>query len=81
MSPQYVFMDLETFEETRLQRDDSWARYKKEGSNVEVGGWNDKVAAPLCLQSHEAFCLQLYQLSAAITRLIFWNFVCGQKDV
>lgn len=41
---QYVFMDLETYEETRLGRDESWAKYLKEGFTVALVIWNDKVS-------------------------------------
>ena len=40
---QYVFMDLENYEETRLGRDESWAKYLKEGFTVALVVWNDKV--------------------------------------
>lgn len=43
---QYVFMDMETYEETRIPRDESWAKYLKEGSTVALVLWNDK--ASLC---------------------------------
>lgn len=38
----YVFMDLETYEETRLEKDD-WAKYLKEGTNVTLQFHNGKV--------------------------------------
>lgn len=41
---QYVFMDLETYEETRLGREESWAKYLKEGFTVALIVWNDKVS-------------------------------------
>ena len=31
---QYVFMDMATYEETRVPRDDDWAKYMKEGMEV-----------------------------------------------
>lgn len=40
---QYVFMDMTTYEETRLPKDDAWAKYLKEGMECEVLVWNDKV--------------------------------------
>ncbi|KAL3140359.1 hypothetical protein ABBQ38_004620 [Trebouxia sp. C0009 RCD-2024] len=40
---EYVFMDLDTYEETRLGRDESWAKYLKEGFTVALVIWNDKV--------------------------------------
>lgn len=53
---QYVFMDLETYEETRLGRDESWAKYLKEGFTVALVVWNDKVSlsahATMLLPSH-----------------------------
>ena len=36
-------MDLETYEETRLKKDESWAKYLKEGFTVALVVWNDKV--------------------------------------
>ena len=36
-------MDLESYEETRLKKDDSWAKYLKEGFTVALVVWNDKV--------------------------------------
>jgi Elongation factor P (EF-P) OB domain len=36
-SMQYVFMDLSTYEETRLPKDDSWAKWLKVGSDTCVG--------------------------------------------
>ncbi|GIL74664.1 hypothetical protein Vretimale_2310 [Volvox reticuliferus] len=38
----YVFMDTETYEETRLKRDE-WAQYLKEGTTVELLFYNGKV--------------------------------------
>lgn len=38
-------MDSETYEETRLKRDESWAKYLKEGSTIALVVWNDKVSA------------------------------------
>jgi len=40
---QYVFMNLDSFEETRLPKDDAWAKYLKEGANVNLLTWNGKV--------------------------------------
>ena len=40
---EYVFMNLESFEEIRLPRDDSWAKYLKEGMSVSVLTWNGKI--------------------------------------
>lgn len=39
----YVFMDMSTYEETRLVEDKSWSKYLKEGAEVDVLTWNDKV--------------------------------------
>ncbi len=36
---QYVFMDLTTYEETRLPKDDSWAKWLKEGAEVALVRW------------------------------------------
>jgi translation elongation factor P len=38
----YVFMDVETYEETRLPKDD-WANWLKEGTTVELLFYNGKV--------------------------------------
>ncbi|KAG2441551.1 hypothetical protein HXX76_003172 [Chlamydomonas incerta] len=39
---EYVFMDTETYEETRLKKDD-WANFLKEGTTVELLFYNGKV--------------------------------------
>ncbi|EEH53136.1 uncharacterized protein MICPUCDRAFT_52036 [Micromonas pusilla CCMP1545] len=39
---QFVFMDMETYEETRID-DDDFSKYLLEGQNCEVLSWNDKV--------------------------------------
>lgn len=31
---QYVFMDMSSYEETRVKKDESWAKYLKEGMEV-----------------------------------------------
>lgn len=36
-------MDMQSYEETRVQRDESWAKYLKEGDDVSVLLWNGKV--------------------------------------
>lgn len=36
-------MDMTTYEETRVKRDESWAKYLKEGMDVSVLVWNGKV--------------------------------------
>ncbi len=58
MHMQYVFMDMNTYEETRLVRDETWAKYMKEGLQVALIVWNDKVrnssfAVSLCMPLHE----------------------------
>lgn len=40
---QYVFMDMSTYEETRVKGDDAWIKYLKEGMDVGVVIWNGKV--------------------------------------
>ena len=40
---QYVFMDNESYEETRLKKDEGWSRYLKEGTEVALLFWNGKV--------------------------------------
>ena len=40
---EFVFMNLESFEEIKLPRDDSWAKYLKEGMSVSVLTWNGKI--------------------------------------
>lgn len=36
-------MDLENYEETRLPKEDSWAKFLKEGSEAQLLRWNDRV--------------------------------------
>jgi translation elongation factor P len=36
-------MDMTSYEETRVMKDDSWAKYLKEGMDVSVLVWNGKV--------------------------------------
>ncbi len=40
---EYVFMDMSTYEETRVKYDESWAKYMKEGMDVSVLVWNGNV--------------------------------------
>ncbi|KAK9841668.1 hypothetical protein WJX74_009834 [Apatococcus lobatus] len=40
---QYVFMDMETYEEQRLVKDESWAKWLTEGMNVQLVIWEGKV--------------------------------------
>ncbi|KAL4424103.1 hypothetical protein ABPG75_001404 [Micractinium tetrahymenae] len=40
---EYVFMDMQSYEETRIPRDEDWAKYLKEGMDVGVLLWNGKV--------------------------------------
>ena len=40
---EYVFMDMTSYEETRVKKDESWAKYLKEGMDVSVLVWNGKV--------------------------------------
>lgn len=40
---EYVFMDMSTYEETRVKKDESWAKYMKEGMDVSVLVWNGNV--------------------------------------
>ena len=40
---QYVFMDMETYEEQRLEKDDAWAKWLTEGMNVQLVIWEGKV--------------------------------------
>jgi translation elongation factor P len=39
----YVFMDMATYEETRIKKDETWAKYMKEGMDVGILAWNGKV--------------------------------------
>eukprot|EP01024_Parvocaulis_polyphysoides_P048070 TRINITY_DN4560_c0_g1_i1.p3 TRINITY_DN4560_c0_g1~~TRINITY_DN4560_c0_g1_i1.p3 ORF type:complete len:112 (-),score=13.64 TRINITY_DN4560_c0_g1_i1:288-623(-) len=39
----YVFMSMDTYEETRVPKDESWSKFLKEGANVSIITWNDKV--------------------------------------
>ena len=36
-------MDTSTYDETRLKRDEDWARYLKEGADVNLLFWNGRV--------------------------------------
>ena len=36
-------MDMATYEETRVPRDDDWAKYMKEGMEVSLLKWNGRV--------------------------------------
>ena len=36
-------MDMTSYEETRVKKDESWAKYLKEGMDVSVLVWNGKV--------------------------------------
>ena len=38
-------MDMTTYEETRLPRDETWAKYMKEGLQVSLIVWNEKVGS------------------------------------
>jgi Elongation factor P (EF-P) OB domain len=40
---QYAFMDMASFEETRVPGDDSWVKYLKEGMDVQLVLWNGRV--------------------------------------
>ena len=33
----------QTYEETRVKKDDAWAKYMKEGADVQLVTWNGKV--------------------------------------
>ncbi|KAK9813353.1 hypothetical protein WJX73_001803 [Symbiochloris irregularis] len=39
----YIFMDSESYEESRVRRDDSWAKYLKEGQDALLVHWHDRV--------------------------------------
>jgi len=39
---QYVFMDLETYEESRIPEDETWSKYLKEGLTVSIVTWEGK---------------------------------------
>ncbi|UPR03254.1 elongation factor P [Chloropicon primus] len=40
---QYVFMDMTSYEEIRLEKDDTWAKFLKEGMEAGVLEWEGKV--------------------------------------
>lgn len=55
---QYVFMDMETYNETRLSRDDAWAKYLKEGAVCSLMFYDGKVrraatGAQQCMTYHQ----------------------------
>ena len=64
---QYVFMDMTTYEETRLARDESWAKYMKEGLDVSLVVWNDKVNAPCYLNAYCYLIVWCYIIVLAFT--------------
>lgn len=39
----YVFMDMTSYEEVRIEEDSEWSKYLKEGMVVQVMEWNGKV--------------------------------------
>ncbi|KAK9841777.1 hypothetical protein WJX81_002305 [Elliptochloris bilobata] len=39
----FVFMDTTTYDETRLKRDEDWAKYLKEGADVNLLFWKGRV--------------------------------------
>mmetsp|Transcript_61176 Transcript_61176/g.193807 ORF Transcript_61176/g.193807 Transcript_61176/m.193807 type:complete len:261 (+) Transcript_61176:2-784(+) len=39
----YVFMDMTSFEETRVPKDDDWAKFLKEGEDVKIQVYNGNV--------------------------------------
>lgn len=39
----YVFMDMENYEETRVKKDDEWAKYLKEGTDCQLLFYNGDV--------------------------------------
>ncbi len=45
-------MNMETYEETRLRKDDSWAKYMVEGMDVSLLTWNGKVGQQLVPSEH-----------------------------
>lgn len=51
-------MDMKTYEETRLARDDTWAKYMKEGLSVALIVWNDKASARHNVHSCTRRCAQ-----------------------
>ena len=65
-------MDLETYEETRLGRDESWAKYLKEGFTVAMVVWNDKVSPPANanVQSTRHVSSGVYECATTDTRLL-----------
>jgi hypothetical protein len=59
---QYVFMDNESYEETRLARDQDWAKYLKEGAVCYVVFYQGKVGR--CVDSDQ-WCEGLLQCNGA----------------
>lgn len=43
LAVQYVFMDNVSYEERRVKKDDSWAKFLQEGADVSLVLWNNKV--------------------------------------
>lgn len=50
---QFVFMDMSTYEEIRVQKDLAWAKYLTEGASVSLVLWNGTVR---CLGGGVACC-------------------------
>ncbi len=78
---QYVFMDMTTYEETRLARDDTWAKYMKEGLNVALIVWNEKVGIDCLNKQHEQLTLwsslhPIYR-SSQVTRIMLLLCILG----
>ena len=76
-------MDLETYEETRLGRDESWAKYLKEGQTVALVVWNDKVSstatATMCVCSHASTdCVSMHNSRYKVEALPqAWLHICA----
>lgn len=51
-------MDMETYEEQRLEKDDSWAKWLTEGMNVQLVIWEGKVISVDVPKSVELFITQ-----------------------
>lgn len=54
-------MNMETYEETRLRKDDSWAKYMVEGMDVSLLTWNGKVGQQLVPSEHTTSACWLVQ--------------------
>lgn len=59
----FVFMDMETYEEVRIPRDDEWAQYLPEGTNCDLLFYNGEV---ISVEPPQNMDLQVTQSDPAV---------------